>query len=63
MLQYSLVTTVADRYSDFGEIGVACLRMVASKHGLELGSGMGNIERLYRAVPRLWTRHVFCKRS
>ncbi|MEX0604078.1 MAG: haloacid dehalogenase type II [Marinobacter sp.] len=36
MLQYSLVTTVADRYSDFGEIAVACLRMVAGNQGIEL---------------------------
>jgi 2-haloacid dehalogenase len=37
MLQYSLVSTVADRYRDFGEIGAACLRMVAKNHGAELG--------------------------
>lgn len=37
MLQYSLVTTVADRYSDFGEIAVACLRMIASNHQVDLG--------------------------
>jgi 2-haloacid dehalogenase len=36
MLQYSLVTTVADRYSDFGDIGAACLRMVAKSHGVAL---------------------------
>ncbi|MBE0439584.1 MAG: haloacid dehalogenase type II [Gammaproteobacteria bacterium] len=36
MLQYSLVTTVADRYSDFGEIAVACLRMVAKNQGINL---------------------------
>ena len=36
LLQYSLVATVADRYSDFGEIGAACLRMVARNHGIEL---------------------------
>ena len=36
MLQYSLVTTVAGRYSDFGEIGTACLRMVAKSHGVTL---------------------------
>ncbi|MCE9568039.1 MAG: hypothetical protein K8U57_39055 [Planctomycetes bacterium] len=29
LLQYSLVATVADHYLDFGEIGAACLRMVA----------------------------------
>ena len=33
MLHYSLVTTVADRYSDFGEIATACLRMVAGNPG------------------------------
>lgn len=27
--QYWLVSTTADRYCDLGEIGVACLRMVA----------------------------------
>ncbi len=37
LLQYSLVTTVADRYSDFGVIGVACLRMVAKNQGIDLG--------------------------
>lgn len=36
MLQYSLVTTVADRYSNFGDIGAACLRMVAKNHGIAL---------------------------
>jgi len=36
MLQYSLVTTVADRYSDFGVIGVACLQMVARNQGIDL---------------------------
>ena len=36
LLQYSLVTTVADRYLNFGEIGAACLRMVAQNHGVEL---------------------------
>ncbi len=36
LLQYSLVATVADRYLDFGEIGAACLRMVAKNHGVEL---------------------------
>ncbi|MEX2173798.1 MAG: haloacid dehalogenase type II [Pirellulaceae bacterium] len=39
MLQYSLVTTVADRYFDFGEIGVACLQMVAKNQGIDLGKG------------------------
>ena len=36
VLQYSLVTTVADRYRDFGEIAVACLRMVARNYGIDL---------------------------
>ncbi|MFP3984225.1 MAG: haloacid dehalogenase type II [Desulfurivibrionaceae bacterium] len=36
MLQYSLVTTVVDRYSDFGEIAVACLRMIAQNQGIHL---------------------------
>ena len=36
LLQYSLVTTVADHYLDFGEVGAACLRMVAQNHGVEL---------------------------
>lgn len=36
MLQYSLVATVGDRYSDFGEIAVACLRMVAAGRGIDL---------------------------
>ena len=37
LLQYSLVSTVADRYNNFDEIGAACLRMVAKSLGLELG--------------------------
>ena len=37
LLQHSLVTTVAGRYHDFGEIAVACLRMVAGGQGIELG--------------------------
>lgn len=37
MLQYSLVITVADRYRDFGDIGIACLRMVARNQGIDLG--------------------------
>lgn len=36
LLHYSLVTTVANRYRDFGEIGVACLQMVARNAGIEL---------------------------
>lgn len=36
LLQYSLVTTVADQYLDFAEIRAACLRMVAKNHGIEL---------------------------
>ena len=36
LLQYSLVATVADHYLDFGEVGAACLRMVARNHGVEL---------------------------
>ena len=36
LLQYSLVTTVADHYLDFGEVGAACLRMVAKNHGIDL---------------------------
>ena len=36
LLHYSLVATVADRYLDFGEIGAACLRMVAQNHGVGL---------------------------
>ena len=36
LLQYSLVTTVADHYLDFSEVGAACLRMVAKNHGGEL---------------------------
>ena len=36
LLQYSLVTTVADHYLDFAEVGAACLRMIAKNHGVEL---------------------------
>jgi len=52
MLQYSLVTTVADRYSDFGEIAVACLQMVAGNHGIELDeSAAKNAIAPIRALP------------
>lgn len=36
MLQYSLVTTAGGEYEDFGVIGAAALRMVASNHGIAL---------------------------
>ncbi|WP_235832139.1 haloacid dehalogenase type II [Flavobacterium ranwuense] len=36
MLQYSLVTTVANQYKDFGEIGVAALIMVGHKNGIAI---------------------------
>jgi len=36
MLHHAAVTTLADRYSNFGDIGAACLRMVAKNHGVEL---------------------------
>ena len=36
MLHHSLVSTAADRYSDFGEIGVAALMMVATNNGIKL---------------------------
>ena len=36
LLQHSLVATVAGKYLDFAEVGAACLRMVAGRHGKEL---------------------------
>lgn len=36
MLQYSLVTTVANQYYDFGTIGAAALIMVAHKNGIAI---------------------------
>lgn len=36
LLQHSLVTTVADRYRNFDEIGAACLRMIAEGQGIGL---------------------------
>ncbi len=36
LLHYSLVATVSDRYTDFGEIGAATLRMVAKQQGIDL---------------------------
>ena len=35
-LQYSLVTTVAERFRDFGGIALACLQMVARNQGIDL---------------------------
>lgn len=39
MLQYSLVSSAARQYEDFGVIGAATLRMVASNHGIKLSEG------------------------
>ena len=36
MLQYSLVSTVANQYNDFGIIGAAALQMVAANNGITL---------------------------
>jgi len=36
MLQYSLVTTTAGQYTDFGRIGAATLRMTAANNGIQL---------------------------
>jgi 2-haloacid dehalogenase len=36
MLQYSLVTTTADHYADFADIGAACLQMEAKNHGIDM---------------------------
>ncbi|MBO6495222.1 MAG: haloacid dehalogenase type II [Roseivirga sp.] len=36
MLQYSLVSTTARQYADFGAIGMATLKMVAANNGIEL---------------------------
>ena len=36
MLQYSLVSTTAGQYVDFGAIGAATLRMVAANHDIQL---------------------------
>jgi 2-haloacid dehalogenase len=36
MLQYSLVATVADRYANFIDIGIATLQMVAGSNGVPL---------------------------
>jgi 2-haloacid dehalogenase len=52
MLQYSLVVTVADRYSDFDEIAVACLMMIAKNHGIELGENAAKLAVLpIRSLP------------
>ncbi len=39
LLQYSLVVTVADAYSDFGSVGRAVLEMLASTKGVNISSG------------------------
>lgn len=52
MLQYSLVSTLGDRYRDFADIGIASLEMVACSNGISLGrddarhavSGMRSLE-------------------
>ena len=48
LLQYSLVTTLADHYADFAEIGAACLRMVAKNHGVELAQEVAKQTQLSR---------------
>ncbi|MEX1028152.1 MAG: haloacid dehalogenase type II [Candidatus Paceibacterota bacterium] len=52
MLQYGLVTTVADRYRNFDEIGAACLRMVAKQQGIELDeAGAKQVLAPIRSLP------------
>lgn len=51
MLQYSLVSTVGDKYDDFGAIGLAALHMVAASNGIKLDeasarAALGTIRRL-----------------
>lgn len=36
VLHHALVVTVADRYRNFDEIGIACLQMIAEGHGIRL---------------------------
>lgn len=50
MLHYSLVATVADRFYDLGEIGSACLRMVAKNQGIELSEATAK-KHLPRSAP------------
>lgn len=39
LLQSAFVSTITDRYADFGTIGRAALEMVAQRNGIELGAG------------------------
>jgi 2-haloalkanoic acid dehalogenase type II len=48
MLQYSLVSTVGDRYDDFGLIGTAAMMMVGRNDGIELSEDVAR-----RAVMRI----------
>ena len=51
-----------DRYVDRLARGLASIINVVDPEVIVLGGGVGNIERLYRDVPRHWGRYVFSDR-
>ena len=50
------------RYEDRLARGLASVVNVLDPEVIVLGGGLSNVPRLYAAVPRLWTRHVFSDR-
>ena len=48
-----------DQYADRLARALASIINVLNPDAIVLGGGVSNVSRLYEAVPRLWTRHVF----
>jgi fructokinase len=53
---------VLDQYSDRMARALATVINVLDPECIVLGGGLGNIERLYRDVPRRWGRYIFSDR-
>ena len=53
---------VLDQYSDRMARSLATVINILDPECIVLGGGVGNIERLYRDVPRCWGRYVFSDR-
>lgn len=58
----ALASDCLDRYIDRLARGLASVINLVDPEVIVLGGGVGNIERLYRDVPRRWGRYVFSDR-
>ena len=47
------------RYEDRLARALACMINLVDPHVVVLGGGLGQIQRLYRTVPNMWSRYVF----